>query len=185
MIEGGGSSVKGPEQKLNEIYITVLENSVGHDYDDEEREDSYEMLRKVLGSIVILFAPLSTQSLTRLLDIPKIKVDQTLEDLHAILDIPKLQNRLIRLHHPSFPDFLLDKDRCGNHFWVNGKQAHEALAMSCIQLMSTSPKQDICGLDAPGVPVTDVANSRVEQCLPSELQYICLHWIQHLQKSSI
>jgi hypothetical protein len=49
--------------------------------------------------------------------------------------------------------------------------------------MSSSLKQDICGLNAPSVFVTDVASSRVEQCLPPEVQYACLYWIQHLQKS--
>ena len=49
--------------------------------------------------------------------------------------------------------------------------------------MSTSLKQDICGLDAPGVLVANVARSRVEQCLPPEVQYACLYWIQHFHKS--
>ena len=57
------------------------------------------------------------------------------------------------------------------------------LAERCIELMSTSLKEDICGLDAPGVLVTGVASSRVEQCLPPEVQYACFYWIQHLQKS--
>ena len=50
--------------------------------------------------------------------------------------------------------------------------------------MSTSLKQDICGLHTPGVLVTDVANTRVEQCLPPEVRYACLYWVQHLQKGS-
>jgi hypothetical protein len=28
-----------------------------------------------------------------------------------------------------------------------------------------------------------VESSRIEQCLPSEVKYACLYWIQHLQKS--
>ena len=51
--------------------------------------------------------------------------------------------------------------------------------------MSTSLKQDICGVDAPGVLVTDVEGSRLEQCLPPEVQYACLYWAQHLQKSGM
>ena len=49
--------------------------------------------------------------------------------------------------------------------------------------MSSSLKQDICGLDAPGVLVGEVDSSRVETCLPPEVQYACLYWIEHLQKS--
>jgi hypothetical protein len=49
--------------------------------------------------------------------------------------------------------------------------------------MCTFLKQDICGLGAPGVLVNDVESSRVEQHLPSDVQYACLYWVQHLQKS--
>ena len=92
--------------------------------------------------------------------------------------------RPLRLHHPSFRDFLLDKNRCGDSdFWVEEKQAHQMLADSCIQLMSTSLKKDICGVHSPGWLATDVESSRLEQCLPPEVQYACLYWVQHLQKS--
>jgi hypothetical protein len=49
--------------------------------------------------------------------------------------------------------------------------------------MSTSLKQDICGLSAPGVLVTDVKSSQVDELLPPEVQYACLYWVRHLQKS--
>jgi hypothetical protein len=49
--------------------------------------------------------------------------------------------------------------------------------------MSTSLKQDIYGLNTPGVLVSDVESSRIECGLPPEVQYACLYWIQHLQKS--
>ena len=49
--------------------------------------------------------------------------------------------------------------------------------------MSTSLKQDICSLNAPGMLISDVESSRVERSLPPGVQYACLYWIQHLQKS--
>jgi len=49
--------------------------------------------------------------------------------------------------------------------------------------MSNFLKQYICVQEAPGALLADVESSRVEQCLPSEIQYACLYWIQHLQKS--
>jgi hypothetical protein len=30
---------------------------------------------------------------------------------------------------------------------------------------------------------TDVKSRQVEHCLPPEIQYACLYWVQHLQKS--
>ena len=91
--------------------------------------------------------------------------------------------RQLRLHHPSFRDFLLNKDRCNDpNFWVDEKQAHQMLADNCIRLMSASLHQDICRLDAPGTLVDEVESSRIEQCLPPDVQYACLYWVQHLQK---
>jgi hypothetical protein len=50
--------------------------------------------------------------------------------------------------------------------------------------MSTSLKQDVCGQEAPGTLVADIESSRLEKCLPPEVRYACLYWIQHLQKSN-
>ena len=184
ILKGSGSAVTAPEKHLNEIYITVLKHSVPPEYTDEEKEESYRMLRQILGSIAVLFSPLSAYSLSRLLCFTKKDIDQTLEDLHSVLDIPKDQKRPLCLHHPSFRDFLLDKNRCGDsNFWVDEKQAHWMLADSCIQLMSTSLKQDICGVDSPGRLAADVERSQVEQYLPPEVRYACLYWMQHIQKS--
>jgi hypothetical protein len=184
MMLEGDKSVAAVENHLNEIYLTVLENSIHQNYTEEEKEDLYNTLRKVLGSIVSLFLPLSANSLATLLHMPKEDVDQTLEDLHSVLDIPEDRTCLLRLHHPSFRDFLLEKDRCSDlKFWVNERQTHETLADNSIRLMSNSLKQDVCGQKAPGTLVADVESTRIEQCLPPEVKYACLYWVQHLQKS--
>ena len=70
------------------------------------------MLKHTLGSLVVLLLPLSISSLSRLLQLLREDVDSRFNDLHAILDIPKDLTRPLRLHHPSFRDFLLNKDRC-------------------------------------------------------------------------
>lgn len=184
IVQSSTNSVTAPEKHLNEIYIAVLKNSISTDYTDEEKEEAYHMLRQILGSIVILFSPLSAYSLSRLLHVTKKDVDQTLEDLHSILNVPGDLKRPLRLHHPSFRDFLLDINRCKDpDFRVDEKRAHQILADGCIRLMSISLKQDICGLGAPGMLVADVKRSQVERSLPPEVQYACLYWIQHLQKS--
>jgi hypothetical protein len=49
--------------------------------------------------------------------------------------------------------------------------------------MSSALKQDIYGVDAPGMLVAEIERHRVERSLPPELQYACLYWVQHVQKS--
>lgn len=183
ILKSSSTTVDGPEQHLNEIYLTVLRQSV-IEYSAEDATELYCMLKSLLGSIVTLFSPLSIQSLSELVNIPKEEVVQTLDDLHAILNIPQDQISPIRLHHPSFRDFLYTKERCNDsNFRIDKKQAHQILAEYCIQLMSKSLKKDICKREEPGTLVTNVECSRIEQCLPPSVQYACLYWIQHLQRS--
>ena len=177
-------SAVGPEKQLNEIYRTVLKNPV-RNFTKKEKKKWYKLLRETVGAIILLFSPLSAFSLASLLDVGGKDIMRTLNDLHSILDIQENSVTPIRLHHPSFRDFLLDKKRCGDpNFLVDEKQAHQKLANDCMRLMSTSLKQDICGLDTPGILLADVDSSQVEQYLPPELQYACLYWVQHLQKSN-
>jgi hypothetical protein len=117
------------------IYLTVLQNSIPHAFRPPEKVRLYARQRRILGSIVILLSPLSAASLAEVISISRIQITQTLERLQAILDVLKDIAGFLRLHHPSFRDFLLNKDRCGD-FWVDEKEAHQILATKCIQLMS-------------------------------------------------
>jgi hypothetical protein len=184
ILKRSSTAINGPEKHLNDIYITVLRHCISSEYLDEEVEELQSMLKNLLGSIVTLLSPLSTPSLSKLLDIPQHNVYQTLDNLHAILDIPKELVLPLRLHHPSFRDFLLNKERCDPNFWVEETQAHQTLANSCVRLLSSSLNQDICSVGSPGVLVASVERSHVDQCIPLEVQYACLYWIQHLQKSN-
>jgi hypothetical protein len=178
------ASATAPEKHMDEIYTAVLQKSVSWGYTDEERQEIYAMLRLILGSIVVLFSPFSTYSLDRLLDLPGTKVNEMLDNLHAIIDIPNDQTRPLRLYHPSLRHFLINKDRCRDlDFWVDEKQAHQTLAERCIRLMSNSLKQDVCGQEARSTGVAGVESSQIDQCLPPEVRYACLYWAQHLQQS--
>jgi hypothetical protein len=184
LILQDGTPTKGPEEKLNEIYMAILRNSVDDEYDDQEKEELYRTIKSCLGTITILFSPLSVVSLARLLQIKERDMAQTLDDLHSILEVPTDQHYPIRLHHPSFRDFLLDDKRClDQRFWVEEMKAHRALAKSCLRLMSDNLKNDICDLQVPGILASEVGGSRVEQCLSVDLQYACRYWVQHLQRS--
>jgi hypothetical protein len=52
-----------------------LANSVYDEYDDQEKEELYKMLKATLGTIVILFSPLSAVSLAKLLHTHKKDID--------------------------------------------------------------------------------------------------------------
>jgi hypothetical protein len=179
----GNVSKDTPEKGLDTIYLTVLNGSI-RNFNEEEEEDYCSMLKRVLGTVVILSSSLSATSLASLLSASKEDVDESLKDLHAILDPGKEDGDPIRLHHPSFRDFLLNRKRCDDpRFWVDEREAHELLADGCIALMTARLKRDICNLLEPGILAKDISDAQRERRLPLDLRYACQYWVQHLKKS--
>ncbi|PSN58928.1 hypothetical protein BS50DRAFT_509500, partial [Corynespora cassiicola Philippines] len=173
-----------PKKRLDNIYLTVLKSPV-RKYRKKERKKWYRLIKETLGAIILLLSPFSASSIAKLLLVPADDVHRTLGGLHSILDVPKDPLRLVRLHHPSFRDFLLDKKRCDDNFWVDEKTTHERLASCCLDLMSAPNglRQDICDLSEPGVLRSEIDESRVAARLPPELQYACRYWVDHLERS--
>lgn len=128
-----------PTQSLDMMYSQVLKSSIYTNYDEEEREELVDLFKQTVGSIVILLDTLSTTALTSLLNLPRRDVDEILKHVQAVLDVPDSLDLPVRLLHPSFRDFLLDKNRCSDlHFWVDERKVHRTLANYTIQLMSNS-----------------------------------------------
>jgi hypothetical protein len=186
ILRNDSNTPAAPEKHLDQIYLTVLQNSVSADYTDEEGEEQYRMMRDILGAIAVLLSTLPVWSLSKLLQVADEEVEQSLDDLHAILDIPEHPNQPLCLHHPSFRDFLLDKERCCNdNFWVDKRSTHEKLASRCLKLMSGPGglRQDMCGLIGPGVLRSEIDDVTITNNLPPELQYACRYWTSHLKQS--
>jgi NACHT domain len=184
LILQGRTTDKSPTQQLDNIYAQVLMHSVIGDCNGRDKEMLSDRFRQIVGPIVILYDPLSPIALSRLLNVRHRIMDVTLSPLYSVLRVPDSLNSSVRLLHPSFRDFLLDKKRCGDqHFWVDEKKAHEALAKNCLRLMFNCLRRDICGLHAPGTFADAVESSRIEQYLPPDLRYACRYWVQHFQRS--
>ncbi|KAL4911900.1 hypothetical protein BDW62DRAFT_206990 [Aspergillus aurantiobrunneus] len=173
-----------PQLQLDRIYLTVLMQSLSAEYTDKEKEELCDLLRYILGSVAVLLDPLSTCSLSSLLGLPEDEVYLTLEGLHSIIDVPQDTARPLRLHHPSFRDFLLDKSRCGQpSFWVDEQEAHRMLFTRCIELIFSNLYQGICGVNMPGTSISQELKEKTEQRLLPEVQYACLYWPRHLIKA--
>jgi hypothetical protein len=172
-----------PTWELDEMYSQILHHSLRQV--QRNIDDVAKLFKQVVGSLVILSEPLSASALARLLDLPIERINLRVRRLHSVLNIPKDHAGPIRLLHPSFREFLLDNKRCSDfQFWIDERQTHWSLAVNCIQLMSKCLRQDICEVGAPGTLVANMQQSVVKKFLPPEVQYACLYWIQHLQKSS-
>jgi hypothetical protein len=118
--------------------------------------------------------------------LPMETVRARLRFLHSVLEVPESDEHPIRLLHPSFRDFLLDNKRCKElQFWIDEKKAHNHLTICCLKLMSECLKKDMCNLQLPGALIIEVDKDKVNGHLPLAVQYACLYWVKHLQRSDM
>lgn len=172
----------GQGSKLDMAYSPVLKQQVVNRSGDE-RLDIIGSFRLVVGTIVTLANPLSTRALALLLDIHINEVVTRLSALHSVLDVPDTLDAPVRLLHLSFRDYLVClENRELVDFRVDERHTHESLAKHCLRIMSGSLRRNICGLSFPGVHRSKVRPGRLEESIPSQLQYACMHWVYHLTK---
>ncbi|KAI9779259.1 MAG: hypothetical protein M1839_007511 [Geoglossum umbratile] len=174
---------QSPTVELDEMYTKVLNHSVMGNCPEQSKPEFIKRFKQIVGPIVILFDSLSTTTLDKLLDVPNWKTDsKILLRLNSLLDVPENQDSPIRLLHPSFRDFLLDKKRCSDsRFWVDKEEMHKNLAERCLWLLSKSLRRNICNLHTPGTLTCELEKRTVEQHLPAPIQYACRYWVDHLQ----
>lgn len=170
---------------LDRMYTQVLRSSVFGDCDEREQQALGQRFRDVVGQIVILFDSLSVIDLARLFSNRLESISIAVEPLKSVLKIPEDDDLPIQLLHPSFRDFLLDKQRCQDgHFWIDHEKAHLEMAEKCISLMSDTLKRDICSLKKPGTPRNEIQPRTIQWVLPNSVQYASRYWVRHLQRSN-
>jgi len=160
------------------------------DFSPEEAKAISTRLRHLVGSVVLLFDNLSAEELERLL-FPDMStggtlVQDTLDSLHAILDVPEDRTKPVQLQHLSFRDFLVDRDRCPDRrFHINQQDGHRNLFTHCLDLMSHCLRQNICYLSGPGTLVSEVSDTTLNQQVPPGLRYACRHWVDHAKYGGV
>lgn len=125
---------------------------------------------QVLGPVVLSFDPLSADALSRLLSVSRREKD-ALRDLHSLLSVPKDGDDPIQALHLSFPQFLLDPERCPVEFLIDHKKTHTNLVERYLESMSKILTKDICDLKMPGALAHEVDWSTINDCIPSHVQY--------------
>ncbi|TQW01422.1 vegetative incompatibility protein HET-E-1 [Cordyceps javanica] len=168
--------------QLEITYGSVLDNLTAGVSPSQQRQIIQDF-RQVVGSIILLASPLSTSSLAVLLSMAKDDIDSRLDLLHSVLSIPASAQAPVRLLHLSFRDFLLHPEEPMMPFRVNEKQTHANLAAHCLRILGCLQK-DLCNIEFPGTPRSDVSIETINSALPPELQYACLHWVYHLEKAN-
>nr|RBQ96757.1 hypothetical protein FVER53263_20545 [Fusarium verticillioides] len=170
---------QGSKSQLHQIYSPILEQA----FSGFEEGEFCQKLR-FLGTIVLLARPLSAKSLTLLLRMDLDDFSWWVPRLYAVLHVPSELYQPIHLLHKSFSDFLASDDGLGsNRYKINTAEIHTRLAEACIQYMTTKLRQDICGVQKPGITNDEIDTNSIRSCIPSELEYACNYWFLHLKRS--
>ena len=162
---------------IDSLYMSILQEAFG----DDDPEDGLDV-RSVLGFVVLATNPLSPSTIATLLGSDAEDVFLLLSPMHSLLVLHEDIDQPVRPFHKSFPDFIVDPDRCTNpRFHVCPSDQHSKLLVSCLELMNRKLERNMCQLPD-GVINSEVDNlkERAEQHITKALEYACRSWHKHL-----
>ncbi|KAL4906330.1 hypothetical protein BDW74DRAFT_177344 [Aspergillus multicolor] len=90
MILSNKVAGSSPLSGLDQIYTDIIQSSMFEEgVLDEEKEILADLFKRVVGSIIVLFEPLSVKTVSGLTLVPIQDAEETLNCLHSVLAVPK------------------------------------------------------------------------------------------------
>ena len=174
-----------PYYALDILYRQVLSKSIPQE--ESTRKQIEKRNSSVISVIVTLREPLPLITLATFVGMEPARTKNALDSLQSVIHVPSSStnaaNEAPRIFHPSFVDFIIDKDRCTEEpFWVDVPVREIAITMRCLEIMEQSLKQNMAGIEDGTMLNAEVAGleEKVERAIPSELRYACFHWASHV-----
>jgi len=165
---------------VDQLYTKVLEQGFCNVHTDANYY--YSCFRQVVGTVLLIFNPLSIRGLSELLGHTVLHIYSTICPLHSLLLVPiKVENPILTLHK-SFPDFFMDPERCKDkQFLVEPIAQHAELLLSCLKLMRERLEKNICNLEDYTLlsEVKDLLTYKKDH-IGDALEYACRLWTKHL-----
>ncbi|KAB8238710.1 WD40-repeat-containing domain protein [Aspergillus alliaceus] len=164
--------------QMDKIYQPVLTQLLTDN--DDESTGILQEFQDIVGVIINLATPLTVDSLTQLLHLPKRTISDILDPLHSVLNISSDTEAPVRILHLSFREYLLTTE---NRFHVDEQVTHRKIGLHCLRVMSDGLRHNICGLPSYGTERDNISRQLMNQHLSAALQYSCRYWVHHLQQS--
>ena len=177
-------SQSSADAALDNLYTYILKGVL-----EDEDAENVEAIKWTLVTAIATtrHSPVSPDALSPLMPVfyTPVMVKQILKHLQAVMTIDKENGNVIRVIHPSFMDFVVDKNRCPERFWVDPEFLNVSIATKCFEVMFKELKFNICGLETSYLPNKQVSglSERVEKNISMQLRYSCLYWSDHLLES--
>jgi len=153
----------------------------------DSTDDELEIYKSVIGAVVLAKIPLCRRDLRHFLgrDEEEASITSILLNLSSVISIGA--DELVHVSHLSFTEFICDPDRCGERFAIYRCVHDRIMALSCLQVMQTELRFNICQLETSHVRNADVLDltSRIKKFIPSHLSYSCRFWSDHLQTTTV
>ena len=173
------STVEEGISGIDQLYIQILQQAFSGVYPGNSQR--YLRFQTVVGAVVLLFDPLSIEDLSELLGCSSQYIQNTTRFLHSILLVPGNIEEPIQVFHKSFPDFLMDPNRCKDEkFIVKPAGCHAEILLSCLGLMEKKLRRNMCNLGDYTVLSEVKALSTHKDHIGGGLEYACKFWTKHL-----
>ena len=174
------STVEEGKSGVDQLYTKVLEQAFHNVHQDNSQQ--YLRFQTMVGTVLLIFNPLSINGLSELLGYGTDQICSTMRPLHSLLLVPENTEGPIHIFHKSFPDFLMDPDRCWDRrFFVEPAGHHTEILLACLRLIGKRLKKNICNLDDHAVlsEVKDLS-TRKKTHIGDALEYASQFWTKHL-----
>ena len=165
---------------VDQLYIQILQQA----FSDVQPGNIQRYLRfqTVVGAVLLLFNPLSIKDLSDLLGCSIQYIQNATRSLHSLLCVPGTIEESIQIFHKSFPDFLMNQNRCEDEKLVVRPIVHHAkILLACLGFMGKRLKRNICNLDDCTVlSEVKVSSTHKKAYIGDALEYACKFWTKHL-----
>ncbi|PIL29476.1 hypothetical protein GSI_08418 [Ganoderma sinense ZZ0214-1] len=186
LLSEGSSEFAAALQPLDDLYLTVLEIAFPSK-DLAQAPRLRQALESTLGNIAVLRNPMSPAVLESLTGVSRREIGNVLQRLRSVVlydadpEKPDESERF-RPMHATFPQFLLDPNRCRSAWYrVDARRQHARLAAGCLRALGVL-EENMCRLPDPAVPRAEIPDlgERLGRYVPEHVQYACAHWAAHL-----
>ena len=183
LLESSKSSIREGKIELREnitldsLYMSILQEAFSQDDPEDDPRT-----RSVLGAVILAANPLSPSTIATLLGFSTESTFLRLSSIHSLLILQEDINLPVQSFHKSFPDFIIDPNRCTNQrFHVSPPDHHSELLIGCLELMSQRLEKNMCKLpDAVTNHEVDDLQKKTGQYIDHALQYACESWHKHI-----
>jgi len=146
-----------------------------------ENGESAKFCKQILSSITLTLRPIHLKELVTTAGLQ----EELLYDLQLVRELVDLcssfltlQEEMVYFVHQSAKDYF---STCkGERIFHSGQaDGHCEIMCRSLEVMSRTLKRDICGLQMPGVLLSEV-ESDINKNPLTHIQYACCYWISHL-----